>query len=134
MMEATAAGTSRSRYPVLMISLVLALSGCAHNQAAAQDWREIISHRDVDRMRDWRKMWVEALSKAREQGDSAAIAAAGALLDPDAGLDNPMPPAGDYRCRVIAFGSGSVVRGGYTAETAGRCRLNTIGHGILGFA
>jgi hypothetical protein len=134
MMEATAA-IPRTRLRVLLIiSLALTLPGCAHHPAALRDWRAIISHKDVDRMRDWRKAWVAALAKAREEGNGAAIAAEGALLDPDAGLDDPMPPIGDYRCRVIALGTGSGARGGYTAETAGQCRINMIGDGILGFA
>jgi hypothetical protein len=134
MIEATAAILSRSRSRVLLFSLVLALSGCAHNQTAPQDWRAIISHRDVDRMREWRKSWVAALAQAREEGNGASIAAEGPLLDPDAGLANPMPPAGDYRCRVIAIGSGSGARGGLTVEPTGQCRLNTVGNGILGFS
>jgi hypothetical protein len=117
----------------LLLPLALMLSGCAH-QALSQDWRAIISKRDVDRMREWRKGWVAALAKAREEGNDAAITAEGPLLDPDAGLDNPMPPVGDYRCRVIAFGTGRGARGGFTAEAAGRCRINTVGHGILGFS
>ena len=134
MIKATAAATSRSQSRALLISLVLALSGCAHKQAAPQDWRTIISRQDVDRMREWRASWVTALAKAREEGNGAAIAAEGPLLDPDGGLDNPMPPVGDYRCRVIAFGSGTGARGGFTVEPTGQCRLNTVGGGILGFS
>jgi hypothetical protein len=132
MMKARAA-ISQPRASTLIFLLGMALSGCAL-QAAPTDWRAIITRRDVDRMRSWRKEWVDALGKARAEGNSAAIAAEGVLLDPDAGLDDPMPPPGDYRCRVIAFGTGSGMRGGYTAQTAGQCRINTVGHGILGFA
>jgi hypothetical protein len=134
MMEAIAAAMPRPRPWLLLMSSVLALSGCAHHQIAPQDWRAIISHRDVDRMRSWRTEWVAALTKSRADGNGAAITAEGALLDPDGGLDNPMPPAGDYRCRVISLGTGSSARGGYTAETAGQCRVNPIGNGVLGFA
>jgi hypothetical protein len=134
MMEAKAAATARARPWIMPILVALALSGCAHNQGAPQDWRAIITHKDVDRMRDWRKEWVDALAKAREQGNGAAIAAEGALLDPDSGLDNPMPAAGDYRCRAISLGTGSGARGGYSVEAAAQCRINPIGHGILGFA
>ena len=135
MIEATAAATSRARFWIpWLLPLVLALSGCAHHQAPPQDWRAIILNKDIDRMREWRKAWVDSLAKARDEGNGAAIAAEGALLDPDAGLDKPMPPIGDYHCRVIAFGSGSGERGGFAAGPAGQCRLNSIGDGILGFA
>jgi hypothetical protein len=131
-MEARPAAMARPR-PWLLL-LALALPGCAHNQAAPQDWRAIITHTDVDRMRDWRKDWVAALAKAREAGNGAAITAEGALLDPDAGLDNPMPPAGDYRCRTISLGTGSGTLNGYSVEPAAHCRINPVGHGILGLA
>lgn len=133
MIEATAAAVSRPRRLALLL-LALALSGCAHQQAAPDDWRAVMSRRDIDRMREWRTIWVAALAKAREQGNGAAIDAEGRLLDPDAGLDNPMPPIGDYRCRVISFGEGTGTHGGFAVEAPAACRLNTIGNGILGLA
>lgn len=134
MIEATATASFRPGRLALLLSLGLALSGCAHRQAVPEDWRAIISRRDVDRMREWRTAWVAALAKARADGHDAAIAAEGPLLDPDAGLDNPMPPVGDYRCRVITFGEGTGTRGGFAVEPPAPCRINTIGNGILGFS
>ena len=54
------------------------LSACAQ-QAPPEDWRAIIARKDVDHMRDWRKEWVDALAKAKEEGNAAAIAAYEAL-------------------------------------------------------
>src|SRR5262249_24331345 len=127
MMEATASATPRPRFWILLVSSVLALSGCAH-AAAPGDWRGVIPRRDLGRVRRWRTEWVAALAKAREDGNGAAIATEGPLLDPDAALDAPLPPVGDYRCRVISLGTGRGARGGYTAEPVGQCRINTVGH------
>jgi hypothetical protein len=134
MIEATAPAIVGPRPRLLLLVLAAALSGCAHQQSAPPNWQTIISHKDVDRMRDWRKTWVDALATARADGHGAAVTAEGALLDPDAGLDRPMPPAGDYRCRVVAFGKGSGTIGGFTASPAAKCRLNGLGGGILGYA
>jgi hypothetical protein len=133
MMKATATATLRFRSRTAPILAAMLLSACAQ-QAPPEDWRAIIARKDVDHMRDWRKEWVDALAKAKEEGNAAAIAAEGALLDPDAALADPMPRAGDYHCRVIALGKGGGARGGLTVEPAGECRINPIGHGMLGFA
>ncbi|MGE3396719.1 MAG: DUF4893 domain-containing protein [Sphingomonas sp.] len=68
-------------------------------------WRSIASEVDRRRLRDWRDAWVEALAQARSEGHGDAIAAAGPLLDPDVGLDDPALAPGDYRCRTIKIGS-----------------------------
>jgi hypothetical protein len=132
MMKATAPATFRPWSTAVLLSALL-FSACAH-QAPPQDWRAIIARKDVERMRDWRKEWVDALAGAKAEGNAAAIAAEGALLDPDAGLADPMPRVGDYHCRVIALGKGGGARGGLTLEPPAECRINPIGHGMLGFA
>jgi hypothetical protein len=133
MIEATAAALSRPRPWCLLLALAV-LSGCADHRGATPNWRTVITHKDIDRMREWRKTWVDALAKARADGKGEAIAAEGALLDPDAGLDTPKPPAGDYLCRVIAFGEGGGTIDGFSASSPARCRINTLGNNILGFA
>ena len=55
MMEARAAAMARPRPWILPVFLALALAGCAHSQTAPQDWHAIISRKDVEHMRDWRK-------------------------------------------------------------------------------
>jgi hypothetical protein len=134
MIEATAAAAARTRPWHLCLSLALILIGCAHHQGMTPDWRSIATHKDIDRMRNWRSTWVDALAKARADGHGDAVAAEGALLEPDAGLDRPTPPAGDYACRVVRFGKGSGTLNGFTASPAAKCRINAVGNRALGFA
>jgi hypothetical protein len=88
-------------------------------------WRSIATERDRARIRDWRTAWLEALRKGRAGGHSAAIAAEGVLLAPDAALDNVAPPPGDYRCRTIKIGARSEGLLDYVAYPAFRCRIGS---------
>ena len=56
-----------------------------------------------------------------ERGDE--IAREGVLLDPDAALADPRPPAGDYRCRTIKLGSPWPEGLFYVAYPSFRCRI-----------
>jgi hypothetical protein len=133
MIKATAAA-ARTRRWLLCFFLALVVTGCAHHPEITPDWRSIANRKDIDRMRNWRTTWVAALTKARADGHGAAIAAEGALLDPDAGLDQPAPPAGDYDCRVVRFGKGSGTLNGFSMAPAGKCRINAVDNRTLGFA
>ena len=73
--------------------------------------------------RDWRDAFVAALKAARAAGHGQAIAAEGALLDPDAALAGPAIPTGDYRCRVIKLGAKSAGMLDYIAYPAFTCRV-----------
>ena len=46
-------------------------------------WRDVATPGDRERLRDWRRTFVDALTAARKSGHSAEIAKEGALLDPD---------------------------------------------------
>ena len=83
-------------------------------------YRAVITDRDRDRLRDWRATFVLALADARTT-DAAAVEAGGALLRPDAALDRPMPPAGEYRCATTKLGSGHPGLLRYVAYPAFRC-------------
>jgi hypothetical protein len=100
-------------------------------QAGASGWRGVATEQDRLRIRGWRQAWMEGLrAAARENG--AAVAAEGALLEPDAALLNPAPPAGNYLCRTMklgAAGSGAVDWISYPAFT---CRIGS-GGGALTF-
>jgi hypothetical protein len=85
-------------------------------------WRGIATARDRTRLRDWYRAWQEGLADARAHGHAPDIANEGPLLDPMAGLDRPLPPAGDYRCRVIKIGAQSNLLP-YVAYPAFRCRI-----------
>ncbi len=74
----------------------------------AADWRRIATPPDRSRLRGWRDAWVTALEQARRVPDgAAAIAADPMLYDPDHALVDPMPPAGEYRCRAVKLGGRS---------------------------
>ena len=111
----------------------LALCGCSVYREATttrlntdNGWRPLITGEDADRLRTWRKAWDEALPEARE-ADAAAIAAEGALFEPDQAQAKAMPPAGDYRCRIFKLGSQHPLVKGFTAYPWGRCRVGAGG-------
>ncbi len=91
------------------------------------EWRAVATGADRARLRDWRDAFVEALGKARAGGHSAAIAAEGALLDPDAALGAPRAPNGEYRCRVIKLGAKQPGLLDYVAYPAFTCRIRADG-------
>ena len=91
------------------------------------EWRATATNVDRARLRDWRDAFIEALGKARASGHGAAIAAEGALLDPDAALGDPPIPNGDYRCRVIKLGAKQPGMLDYVAYPAFTCRIRADG-------
>ena len=93
---------------------------------AAEDWRAHATDDDRRRLRQWRDAWTGAVAQAQGAGHAAAIAAEGALLDPDAALTGPLPPAGDYACRTIKIGSPSDLLP-YIAYPPFRCRIGADG-------
>src|SRR5688572_2126527 len=91
------------------LALLLAIPGCAsprHSETASispptqMSWREIATSADRDRIARWRNGWTAALAKVEASGNGGKIAAHGALMQPDAALSDPVPPPGDYVCRV----------------------------------
>ena len=134
MIDATARAKGGYLLLALPLACALALAACAHHRGATPDWRTIARHKDIEGLRDWRASWVSALDNARSRGNGAAIAAEGALLDPDAGLNDPTPPAGDYRCRTIRFGTGTGTTTGFAVSPAAKCRLKDLGDATLGVA
>ncbi|HEX2762408.1 MAG TPA: DUF4893 domain-containing protein [Allosphingosinicella sp.] len=102
--------------------------------AAASNWRDVATEPDRERVRKWRNAWVKALEQAKADGHGAEVTAEGVLLDPDAALDNPAPPPGDYRCRTLKLGT----RGGgslaFVAYPFFACRIAASEGGTLEFA
>lgn len=89
-------------------------------------WRMITTGQDRDRLRNWRKAWVEALPKARA-ADAAAIAEQGPLFEPDQALGRAMPPTGDYKCRTFKLGAQREGLRDFTAYPWFRCRVGREG-------
>ena len=97
------------------------------------DWRKTATPRDLDRLRDWRSSFVKALERAQAGGNSQSIAREGALLNPDAGLDNVAPKPGAYRCRVIKLGGKGSLMADYVVYPAYPCAITAEGE-VMGFA
>lgn len=87
------------------------------------DWRVAATAHDRERLRDWRKAFIEALAKARAGGHSADVAREGVLLEPDAAIGQVPIPNGSYACRVIKLGAKQPGLLNYVAYPAFRCRI-----------
>jgi hypothetical protein len=121
--------------PALVLALPLALSACAisHDVVAPPTaerpndaWRQLATEEDRARFRGWRDAWTASLARARG-AHREAIAAEGALLEPDAALEGPAIPAGDYRCRTIKLGAASAGLPEYNAYPQFLCRVTRDG-------
>ena len=111
--------------------IALSLAGCTRDgklqlveEAPETRWRMVTTEQDRDRLRNWRKAWVEALPKARAV-DAAAIAEQGQLFEPDRALDRAMPPAGDYKCRTFKLGGQRPEMRDFTAYPWFSCRVGS---------
>lgn len=93
----------------------IALSGCAtatdvfpsRPGVNVSNWKSVATENDRDRLRDWRKAFVEGLDQAN-QTNAADVASMGALLTPDLANEYPLPPVGAYQCRIIKLGNSSL--------------------------
>ena len=116
-----------------LIAFVVASSACSTitqpTQMVSQPalaWRDLASRNDEQRLRDWRKTFVEAVAAARKGGHAMEVAAEGALLDPDAAIGGPIPN-GDYNCRLIKLGAKGQGMLDFVAYPAFRCRVSAEG-------
>lgn len=101
--------------------------------SATETWRQVATPFDRDRVRKWRGAWTGALAKAQASGHAAAIAEAGAVLQPDAALPDPRPPEGDYRCQVTKIGARRPGASDLVRYPPFTCRIRLEGD-ILSFA
>jgi len=97
------------------------------------DWHAIATAPDRDRLAKWRAAWMAGLEKAIAAGKRAQIGALGALLRPDAALDDPLLPLGDYRCRMVKLGAKTEGLSDFVAYPPFTCRI-TVDEGRLHFA
>jgi hypothetical protein len=86
-------------------------------------WGKVITIADRERLRDWRKAWLDGLTQARGEGFAAAVAKEGALLDPDAGIDDAAIPDGLYHCRMIKLGRKPGLGAAFKAMPVATCRI-----------
>lgn len=125
---------------IASLFIALLLSSCAYtdgvtgvpaganpDQALPVDWHSIATEADRRRIAQWRRAFSEALADASAGGFAGEIAAEGRLLQPDAGLVDPRPPAGAFRCRFIKLGTQGSVPLSYVAYPYFRCRIDDLG-------
>jgi hypothetical protein len=94
---------------------------------AGADWRAVATKEDRDRLRHWRDAWVDGLAQANRT-NAGAIAAGGALFEPDTALAGAQPPPGDYACRTVKLGRAPLGGGlDYVDYPAFRCRIAEVG-------
>jgi hypothetical protein len=95
------------RRSILLLCAVLPLAltaGCAGTIAAPPPWQKIIREPDRKRLAGLHGAWTESLGEARAAGAGDAVAALGAVAQPDAVGAGPLPGPGDYRCRSLRIG------------------------------
>lgn len=90
---------------------------------AVTDWRRAATPADRARLRAWRTTWLEAVGLARAEGAGPELTAQAPLFDPDAALPDPVPPAGDYRCRVFKLGARRAGTRHFTAYPSYLCQI-----------
>lgn len=119
---------------VAYAAALAALGGCApidritrpDSPPATADWHAMATEADRARLRGWRDAWMTALPAARA-AEPEAVAAQAALFNPDFALAWPMPPAGDYRCRVFKLGAQQPGMLDYVAYPWFQCRISEEG-------
>ncbi|MET0308590.1 MAG: DUF4893 domain-containing protein [Sphingomonas sp.] len=118
--------------------LAVTLGGCSVYREATSarldpdaNWRAIATDSDRDSLRTWRQAWDEALPEAKE-ADAKTIAADPVLFDPDRALTDPVPPAGNYRCRTFKLGKGGTAVTGLVIYPWAECSITDEGkiHGL----
>lgn len=85
--------------------------------AAGAGWRPVATTVDRGRLSGWRTAWTDALDEAKAKGKAAPTEP---LYDLDHALERPLPPAGDYRCRLVKEGGAA----GFVVRDWGRCRVD----------
>ena len=98
-----------------MNALCLALAAAAAQPGPcpqAPGWRSVATEADRQRLRDARATWTEALAQAQPVSSDP-------LVRPDEALDDPLPPPGAYRCRLVKLGGAA----GFAERDWGRCEV-----------
>ena len=98
----------------------------------ATDWRHVATDRDRDRIRNWRETWLAAVASAQAI-DRAGVAAEELLLAADRALDQPIPPAGSYRCRTVKLGSTNPAVRGFIVYPWFECQVE-VDDGVVRFS
>lgn len=92
----------------------------------SDNWRDIATDNDRERLREWRKAWTEALPLAKA-ANPQAIAGDALLFDPDRAFPDATIPTGDYRCRVYKLGATGSGLSDFTTYPAFTCAIHKDG-------
>lgn len=104
----------------ILVGMVPAHAGFAPDRSNRDtDWRQVATVADRARLRNWRGAWINALAQA----DPSEVAREPVLFDPDRSLVDPVPPAGDYRCRTFKLGARAGVGPTFMASGWFACRI-----------
>jgi hypothetical protein len=121
-----------NRLVPIVATLLLGLTGCGVYREATQPlepndmrWQQLATGDDRDRLRRWRQAWTESLDRIGTS--ESAITANPKLFDPDTALPDPLPPAGDYRCRTYKLGAIGTATHEFTAYPEQTCRIEDAG-------
>lgn len=90
---------------------------------APPDWRAMATPADRQRIRTWRDSWTKALAEVAAAGKSPRLAPLGTLMQADTALADPMPPPGDYVCRVYKLGTRAPGAASVIAVPPAACRI-----------
>jgi hypothetical protein len=93
----------------------------------SQDWRQVATTADENRLREWRSSFIAALAAARGAGHGAEIDREGALLQPDSALGGGTIANGLYRCRVIRVGARLPGNRDFASSIPLTCRISADG-------
>lgn len=127
---------------ILGLVAAVMLGGCGKSSGeeiartpprAVADWKQVVTPRDMDRIRNWRTAFTKALAGARAGGHAESMAFEGGLLDPDASLGGDPPPAGDYRCRIVKIGANGTSGLAYVVYPHFACTIADEGE-VMSFA
>ncbi|MGV9008339.1 DUF4893 domain-containing protein [Brevundimonas sp.] len=100
-------------------------------ETTLRDWRGIVTRADRERFDRRDAAWRDALRQARSLSGSGDLASTGALIDPDASIDDVTPPVGNYRCRTVKLGSQGGDEGlGYVVYGWFACRIEDTPNGL----
>ncbi|MBV9840529.1 MAG: DUF4893 domain-containing protein [Sphingomonadaceae bacterium] len=108
---------------------LIPLAACGHagaHPAPPPNWRTIADRGDREHIRKWRDAWMDALAKANP-AHAGEIADAGVVLQADAALTDPRPPATDYRCRVFKIAAQTPQNKEFAVSEPSRCRISEQG-------
>jgi len=115
------------RLALMLVALAVPAAGVAGMVAdmpvAGLDWRKVATAKDRERLRDWRPALLDGVARARAGGSGAAIDREGVLFEPDRALTDPVPPPGEYRCRIFKLGANGTAMTNFVAYPAQSCRI-----------